>query len=177
MTIQRKPGSHLYGRGFLGLIPIIGAFVGIGLILLGVIKYRNRNLVLIGICALVPSLLIYGSIYPYNFTPSGKNNWTTFCKPNMDQLVMNIEFYKKEYHVYPDSLEQLTKEQQFLSIYDPVQTFTKSKYGNHYIYKNEGTKYILFAMGVDGIPYTQDDIFPSSKYFDSTLTGLIRPDR
>jgi ABC-type transport system substrate-binding protein len=175
VIIQPKPGSHLYGRGFLGLIPLIGFFVGIGLILLGTVKYRNRSLVLIGIAALVPSVLIYGSLYLYNFTPSGKSNWTSFCKPQMDQLVKNIEFYKKEHDVYPDSLEQLTKDQQFLFINDPVQTFTKSKYGDKYIYKKEGTKYILFSMGVDGIPFTSDDIFPSSKYFDSSLTGLIRP--
>lgn len=177
MTIQRKPGGHLYGRGFLGLIPLIGVFVGIGLILLGAIKYRNKKLVLIGFAALVPTLLIYGSLIFYEYTPSGRNGWTTFCKPNLDQLVVNIEFYKKEHHVYPDSLEQLTKEQQFLSIYDPVQIYTKSKYGHKYFYKKEGTNYILFAIGIDGVPYTDDDIFPSSRYFDSTLTGLVRPNR
>ena len=177
MIIQRKAGSHLYGRGLLGLIPLIGFFVGIGLILLGAIKYRNGKLVLIGFATLVPSVLIYGSLYLYNFTPSGINNWTAFCKPNMDQLVKNIEFFKKEYGAYPDSLEQLTKDQEFLSIHDPVQTFSKSKYGDKYIYKKAGNKYILFAMGADGIPFTKDDIFPTEKYFDSTLTGLIRPDR
>ena len=93
----------------------------------------------------------------------------------MDQLVKNIEFYKKEYNVYPDSLEQLTKDQQFLFINDPLQAFTKSKYGDKYIYKKKGTKYILFSMGVDGIPFTKDDIFPTSKYFDSSLTGLVMP--
>ena len=62
MTIQRKPGSHLYGRGYLGLIPLIGAFVGLGLILLGAIKYQNRRLVLIGFAALFPTILIYGSM-------------------------------------------------------------------------------------------------------------------
>jgi hypothetical protein len=175
MTIEPKNGRHLYGRGFLGLIPMVGAFVGIGLILLGLIKYRNKNLVLIGFAAMVPTVLIYGSLYHYNFTLSGRKNWTAFCQPQMDQLVKNIEFYKKEYGRYPDSLEQLANDQQFLFINDPVQVFTKSAYGNKYIYKNEGSRYILFSMGVDGIPHTKDDIFPSSKYFDSALTGLIRP--
>ena len=105
MTIQPKPGSHLYGRGFLGLIPLIGFFIGIGLILVGAVKYPNESLVLIGIAALVPCVLICGSLYLYNFTPSGKSSWTSFCKPQMDQLVKNIEFDKKEYNVYPDSLE------------------------------------------------------------------------
>lgn len=157
------------------LIPLVGFFVGIGLILLGVVKYRNRNLVLIGIAALVPSVIIYGSLYLSNFTPSGKSQWTSFSKPQMDQLVKNIEFYKKEYHVYRDSLEQLTKDQQFLFINDPVQNFINSKYGTKYIYMKKGAKYVLFSMGVDGIPYTKDDIFPTSKYFDSALTGLVRP--
>jgi hypothetical protein len=111
----------------------------------------------------------------YDYSPSGRNSWTSFCKPQMDQLVKNIEFYKKEYGVYPDSLEQLTKDQQFLFINDSVQSYNKSKYGDKYIYKKAGAKYILFSMGVDGIPFTKDDIFPSAKYFDSTLTGLVRP--
>jgi hypothetical protein len=175
MTIQRKPGSHLYGRGFLGLIPLIGVFVGIGLILLGAIKYRNGKLVLIGIVTIVPSVLIYGTLILSAYSPEGRSDFTVFSKPNMDQLVKNIEFYKKEYGAYPDSLEQLTKEQQFLSINDPVQAFGKQKYGDKYIYRKVGDKYMLFSMGVDGIPFTKDDVFPTEKYFDSTLTGLIRP--
>lgn len=175
--MQPGSGRHLYGRGFLGLIPLIGAFVGIGLIILGAAKYRNRNLVLIGFAALIPTLLVYGFLYFDNFTPSGKNRWTVFCRPNLNQLVKNIEFYKREYKVYPDSLEELTTDQEFLSIVDPVQAFTKSAYGNKYFYRKQGTKYILFAMGIDGIPFTGDDIFPAAKYFDSTLTGLVRPNK
>ena len=37
MTIQSRTGRHLYGRGFLGLIPMIVPFVGIGLIFLGLV--------------------------------------------------------------------------------------------------------------------------------------------
>jgi len=148
-----------------------------GLILLGLIKYRDKRLVLIGVAALLPTILIYGSLFLYDFSPSGRSNWTSFNKPQLDELVKNIEFYKKEFGSYPDSLEELTKDQQFLFIKDPVQTFTKSKYGNNYYYRNEGNKYLLFAMGVDGVPFTKDDIYPSSKYFDSTLTGLARPNR
>ena len=54
MTIQQKSGSHLYGRGFLGLIPLIGAFIGVGLILLGTFKYKNKKLALIGVAAVIP---------------------------------------------------------------------------------------------------------------------------
>jgi hypothetical protein len=173
---EKKPGSHLYGRGYFGLIPLIGFFAGIGLILLGAIKYRNGKLVLIGIAALFPTILIYGSMTLYDYSSSGRSDWTAFNKPNLDELIVNIEFYKKEHKNYPDSLEVLTKEHKFLMISDPVQAFTKNSYGNKYFYKKVGTKYLLFAMGVDGIPFTNDDIFPSPKYFDSTLTGLVRPE-
>ncbi len=172
--MKQKPGSHLYGRGYFGLIPLIGFFVGIGLILLGAIKYRNGKLVLIGIAALFPTILIYGSMILYDYSPSGRNSWTAFNRPNLDQLVINLEFYKKEHKAYPDSLEDLVKEK-YVGIYDPVQGFSKSPYGKKYYYRKVGDKYLLFAMGVDGIPFTNDDIFPSNKYFDSTLTGLVRP--
>ena len=175
MIVDKKPGSHLYGRGFLGLIPLIGFFVGMGLILLGGFKYKNRTLVLIGFGSLIPTILIYGFLYLNVNSLSGKSGFATFCKPQMDQLVKNLEFYKKEYKVYPDSLEQLRKDQEFLFINDPVQGFGNAKYGNNYYYRNKGSKYVLFSLGIDGIPYTNDDIFPSSKYFDSTLTGLVTP--
>ena len=177
MTMERKNGRHLYGRGFLGLIPLIGAFIGIGLIFLGLFKYRDKKLVLIGFAAMIPTILIYGSLFYYDQSPSGRKNWTAFNKPDLSQLVKNIEFYKKEYGKYPDSLEQLSKEQQFLRIYDPVQTFSKTGYGKKYYYKRAENTYILFALGVDGIPFTKDDIFPDSNYFNAALTGLVRPNK
>jgi hypothetical protein len=168
----KKPGSHLYGRGFLGLIPLIGFFIGIGLILLGAVKYRNRKLVIIGLVALLPTVLIYGSLFMMVDTPE---TWTTFCQPQMDQIVVNLEFYKKGHSNYPDSLEQLQGQDKTLFILDPVQVHTRTKYGNNYFYRKKDSGYILLSMGVDGIPYTNDDIYPSWKYYDSSLTGLVCP--
>jgi hypothetical protein len=116
-------------------------------------------------------------MFIYNSTLSRKNIFIPINKANLDELVVNIEFYKKEHKVYPDSLEVLRKEHEFLMINDPVRGFSKSPYGEKYYYRNLGGKYLLFAMGVDGIPFTDDDIFPSSKYFDSTLTGLVWPEK
>ena len=109
-------------------------------------------------------------MFLYERTPSGRSMFATFCKPQMNQLVKNIEFYKKEYNVYPDSLEQLTRDDIYLFINDPIQVYSRNKYGDKYIYRKVGSKYILFSMGVDGILIPKTTFLPSSKYFDSTLT-------
>ena len=177
ITNEKRPGSYLYGRGFFGLISLIGAFIGIGLIYLGAIKYRNGKLVLIGIAAIFPTKLICGPIIIADYSPFGRSNFILFDIPYLNELVVNIEFYKKEHKVYPDILEGLPKEHEFLVINDPVQTFTKNSNENKFFYKKVGTKYLLFAIGLDGTPFTNDDIFPSSKYFDNTLTGLVRAEK
>jgi hypothetical protein len=41
---------------------------------------------------------------------------------NLNSLVKNIEFNKLQYGQYPDSLQQLLKEDKFVPIYDLIQS-------------------------------------------------------
>jgi len=95
---QRPP----YLIGLLCLIPFIGAFVGLGLILYGIFEYKDKCLIFI--------LLSRNSV----------NKKTKFN------------------------------------------------------YKRVGSKYYLFSSGIDGIPNTSDDIYPTITAADSTKFGLIR---
>ena len=176
MTEQAKKAKHLYGRGWLGLIPLIGGFVGLGLIVLGLFKYRDRKLILIGFVALLPTVLIYGSmIYYFQFSEQYRKDYSQFCQPQMNDLIKHIEFYKTEHGSYPDSLEQLTVDKYALVIItDPILFNDQTRNRGRYYYKNLGNHYTLFSSGIDRVPYTGDDIFPSEKFFDSTKTGLIR---
>jgi len=175
MEGNNKTGRHLYGRGWLGLIPLVGGFVGIGLMLLGIFKYKNRKLTLIGLAALLFTVLVYFSIYYYvTYSTKARKDFAGFAQPALDNLIKNIEFYKVQHGVYPDTLHKLTAEDKFTWIHDPIPGRQDLNHGEFY-YKRLGTKYYLFSSGIDKMPFTADDIFPSAAFFDSSKTGLVRP--
>jgi len=175
MKPNTRPGSHLYNRGWLGLIPLVGAFAGVYLILLGSSKYKNKKLILIGSAAVLFTVVVYSSLFYYSmYSTKFRKDFSHFCQPEMNELIKSIEFYKIENGQYPDSLEEVNDEKLFSHIWDPMaQKETDNK--RQYYYKKAGGKYVLFSSGVDRIPYNADDIFPSARFFDSTKTGLIKP--
>ncbi|MGC4103920.1 hypothetical protein [Ferruginibacter sp.] len=175
MEVKFNPAKHLYGRGWLGLIPLVGAVVGIGLMLLGIFKYRDKKLTYIGITALLFTVLIYSSaIYYTEYTEQGRKNTAAIIQPALDHLVKDIEFYKKQSGTYPDSLTQIARTDKFTFIVDPLLAGHSSINHQRFYYKKSGEKYCLFSCGVDLVAYTSDDIFPSANLFDSSLTGLIK---
>jgi hypothetical protein len=165
-----NPGKHLYGRGWLGLIPLIGAFVGLGLISLGLFKYRDRKLVFIGIAAILFTVLVYGSLFIYINSDSARKQWSSVVPEQLNSLVRDIEFYKIQNGQYPDSLEELLQNNKLLLIDDPLsaKAFGQKK---KYNYRKANNHYILFSSGIDRIENTDDDIFPS---VDTAKTGLIK---
>lgn len=176
MPVQSKSAKHLYKRGWLGLIPLIGGFVGLVLIILGISKYKDRKLITIGTAALLFTVLLYSSlIYYFRYSEKYRRDFAVFSQPLMNSLVKSIEFYKIENGAYPDSLEQIITTDKMVSITDPILAGSPVINKRTFYYKKVGTKYNLFSAGVDMKPYTTDDIFPSSNFFDSTKTGLIHP--
>ena len=172
--MEINSGKHLYSRGWLGLIPLIGGIAGIILIILGAFKYRDRKLIFIGFAAFTFTVLIYSSIYYYfNYSQSAKKSFASFAQPAMNNLLKNIEFYKTEHRGYPQKLTDLLKEDKLVQIFDPIPGKPKSNNGEFY-YKKLDTTYYLFSAGIDRKPFTSDDIFPSESFF-SNKTGLVRP--
>jgi hypothetical protein len=163
-------GRHLYGRGWLGLIPLVGGFVGLGLISLGLFKYKDKKLVLIGVAALSFTVIIYGTLFWYINSDSARKQWSSTIPGQLNSLVKNIEFYKLQNGEYPDSLEQLLENDKTLLIYDPVsaRAFGDQKKYNYYKFNDH---YTLFSSGIDMIEKTGDDIFPN---IDTSKTGLIK---
>lgn len=178
MIVQSKSAKHLYGRGWLGLIPLIGGFVGLGLIFLGIFRYKDRKLIIIGIAALLFTVSVYGSmIYYFEYSKQYRKDFSVFSQPYMNTLIKSIEFYKVENGAYPDSLEQIRATDNTIMIIDPILNGSPVINKHMFYYKKAGTKYSLFSAGVDREPYTNDDIFPSSNFFDSSKTGLIHPQK
>ena len=165
MNQKERNGSSKppYGLGFLGLIPLVGLFVGIGLILYGIIKYKDKKLTAIGIACVIFTVIVYSSLFYVGFKSDfGKNGWERHAQMQLNSLVKHIEFYKLENGQYPDSLQQLESNDEFIFILDPTQSARNEK-RPYYKYKNLGDKYLLFSSGTDRIPNTNDDIFPQIK--------------
>lgn len=151
-TVSRPP----YLLGLLGLIPLVGFFVGVGLILYGALKYKDRKLIFIGIACVLFTIIVYTSLFYIGFRSEfGRKGWAVHAQMELNTLVKHVEFYKLENGKYPESLKQLENDKEFIFLTDPTQSF-----GTYYNYKNLGEKYLLFSSGVDRIPNTADDIYP-----------------
>lgn len=175
MLTYFNPAKHLYGRGWLGLIPLVGGFVGIGLIILGVFKYRDRKLTLIGIAALMFTVSLYGSMFYYfNYSEQARKDYAHLSQELETSLIANIEFYKSQKGHYPARLEELLSIDKFAEIHDPILFGKNCPNDRKYYYTTIGDKYTLFSAGVDKIPNTADDIFPLMINLDSTKIGYIR---
>jgi len=145
-----------YWLGLLGLMPLVGFFVGIGLLFYGIIKYKDKKLIIIGIACMVFTVIVYSSLFYVGFKSDfGKKAWEEHAQMQLNTLVKHIEYYKLENGKYPDSLQQLESTNEVIFLNDPTQSMN-----TYYNYKNLGDNYLLFSSGTDRIPNTEDDIFP-----------------
>jgi hypothetical protein len=166
--------KYLYFLGLLGLIPMVGGIVGIVLVLLGIIAYKDKILILIGsVCILLT--LCFFAILGQNLNSNIRSGLTkNMAQSQLNELVKEIEFHKMQYGVYPDSLQQVSKGNNFIFIYDPMVTVNHGRKGIPYHYRKIGNKYTLYSVGIDGRPFTDDDIYPSTGMDDTTKFGLIK---
>lgn len=164
MTTNIKSGKHLYGRGWLGLIPLVGGFVGFGLIVLGFFKYKDKKLILIGFAAFLFTVVIYSSLFYYGaYSDDAAKQFAQTSQEFLNSLVKDIEIYKQQNSVYPDSLEQLLQDNKLVIIHDPLLSRRPGTKNTKFNYKRNGDSYILFSSGLDRIPNTKDDIYPTVK--------------
>jgi hypothetical protein len=171
-TISTKPKPP-YLLGLLCLIPLIGAFVGIGILLFGLFKYKDKWFSIIGASGILWTIIIYSTFFFAGTHASVfKKGFEEISQMQLNSLVKNVEFYKLVHGQYPDSLKQLLDDDKLAPINDAVQGMN-TKQNSYYNYEKVGEKYILFSSGQDGIPNTKDDLFPQITITDSTKIGLI----
>ena len=162
-----------YWLGLLCLIPVVGAVVGIVLLLNGISKYKDKWIIIIGAGG-----IIYTFALAFFFAnPLNKGMRAAFvphAQMAVNDLMKSVEFYKLEHGVYPDSLGQI-KDKGIIWTDDPIQTAAFDKNGGKtkFNYQKVGDHYYLFSSGVDGIPGTADDIYPQVAKEDSSKFGLI----
>ena len=157
MKTNSKPP---YWVGFFGLIPLIGFIVGLIILILGIVKYKSKKFIGIGIGAMLFTVIIYSTLFYVGFKSDfGKKGWEKHAQMQLNTLVKHIEYYKLTNGEYPDSLQQIENGKEFIFLTDPTQT-TQRRKNIYYNYSNLGKQYLLFSSGSDGIPNTSDDIHP-----------------
>ena len=117
-------------------------------------------------------------------TPQMQEGIMKMANINMNGLVQSIEFYKLQHGRYPESLSDLQesfKEQTALFIYDPTDPITFQVTGRKenqkprtFFYERvaDGSGYYLLSVGIDGIPFTADDLLPEVGSTESKNLGL-----
>lgn len=163
-----------YLLGLLCLIPLVGAFLGLGLLLYGIIKYKDKWLSIIGAAGILFTVLVYGSLfYAIKNAPIFQKGFVDISQMQLNSLPKNIEFYRLQHGRYPDSLPQLLDDDKLAPITDAIQ-LNQRRENSNYNYQKIGDKYLLFSSGQDGVPNTVDDLFPQITLGDSTKIGLIK---
>ena len=172
-AILTKPKPP-YLLGLICVIPLVGAFVGLGLLLYGLLKYKDKWLCIIGAAGILWTIIVYSTLFY-----AGRNasvftkGFEDISQMQLNSLVKNIEFYKLAHGEYPDSLNQLLDDDKFAPINDAAQGM-KTKGISYYNYKKIDNKYSVFSSGQDGISNTKDDLFPQLTITDSSKIGLIK---
>ena len=97
------------------------------------------------------------------------------AKTQVTSLVTAIEFYKTSKGNYPPTLDVLEKslsENSLVSVYDAsdVSGSGSSRYFYYKLLSNG--KYHLLGLGIDGEPFTKDDIVPDVKLEKGSRIGI-----
>jgi hypothetical protein len=168
-SVFYKESKPPYAIGLFGLIPLIGAIVGVALILYGIFKYKDKWLVLIGAAGICVTIAVYSFLNYANNKNLFSNGFVVIDKGKLNSLVKEIEFYKMQKGAYPDSLEQLDIKDQFVNAFDPLMSHEKNNKFNYHLI---GKGYTIFSSGIDKTLNTGDDIYPTLT-IDTTKMGLI----
>jgi len=166
---------RLYKWGWLELIPVWGAVAGVILMFKGFGQERDKKLVLIGAGGILFTILVCYFLVPhYVVSKMAKKGLVGLTQSDVNNLVKEIEFYKMQNGIYPDSLKEVTKGDKFASIHDLMALPDAGINSQTFHYRKIGNKYTLYSVGIDGIAGTADDIYPTSTMNDTTKFGFIK---
>lgn len=165
-----------YLLGLLGIIPLVGAFVGFALILYGIFRYKDRKLIIIGSTGVLFSVLVYSLMfYELKHGKLATESYKEIAQKQLNSLSDEIELYKLRYGSYPDSLSLLPQDNySIIFLYDPFLSRKGDEGKNEFPYKKLENHYTVFSVGPDCIPQTSDDIFPVVHDTGRFKSGFIK---
>lgn len=161
--------------GIICLTPIIGGITGGILIILGLLVYKNKVLILIGIGGVAVTIVLYSYlIYYSSHRGPFDEGRVVVAQREMNDLIKDIELYKLNYGQYPQDLQTLKHNDSNIKITDPIQDVNPDQ-PPYYYYKIVNERYLLFSKGFDGLPFTSDDILPLMIGTNPNKIGIIIP--
>lgn len=160
--------------GLIGFIPNFGVIAGLILFFKGVFQFRDRWLVVIGVADVLFTVVFWFAITRWEMKSGAFAELRAkMSQDQLNSLFRDIEFYKVEHGVYPDSLPQVTRLRSNVWINDPFQNGRAGEKTAYYFYEKVGNKYWLFSVGPDHQPFTKDDIIPQMEPADTGKFGLL----
>jgi len=160
--------------GAISFVPVVGFATGIIAIIFG-IKYTRKNKSKLGVIGLILGSLgillsigIYGSLFYSDFIQRGGKAGLyseMVSKQILPDAAYTIEVYKVRFGKYPDSIKDIEEISIYSMIEDPIQPYNNSYKTDkdkdvYFYYQNNGETYYIFSKGIDGQPFTEDDIYP-----------------
>src|SRR5258708_21543458 len=119
---QDQKAQPPYLLGLLCLLPLIGAFVGLGLLLYGLLKYKDKWLSIIGAFGVVWTIAVYSLLFGFLWHADVfKRGFADISQMQLNSLVKYIEFYRLQHGQYPDSLKQILQDDKTAPITDAIQ--------------------------------------------------------
>jgi len=171
--MNQKISKKYYWYGIFTIIPIVGLIIGILLIRKGILL-RNRIIFFIGVFGiLLTASFFVGGLFYSKYSDVGKAKRVELARISLSMVMRDIEYYKIQFGIYPDSLEELKSVDRMVFIMDPLsQKGIFSTKLNYLHYKKfDSSHYTLFSAGLDRIPNTADDVYPFVS--DSSKSGLV----
>jgi hypothetical protein len=147
-----------YWLGLFGLIPGVGAVMGLALFVLGIIHYKNWKVIVIGLVDILLTLLAIMVLVIYIFRWAWDEARVPIAQSALTYTARQLEFYKFEKGCYPGSLWDLHRFDHSVQVMDPSQRGIFNM--REFEYHPSGDHYTLFSVGMDGLAHTSDDIFP-----------------
>jgi hypothetical protein len=149
-------------------VPLVGIVTGIICIIIATVGKKSNSKLLggLGFAGVMSSVVVYGSLfYQLLNNEEFSKGFEAHAIGAMTSLVRDIEYYKLQQGHYPESMAALRGSLRvgetafFLDISGSLNT--DGEQGTlYYEVTNGGEHYLLFSVGQDAEPFTQDDIFP-----------------
>lgn len=167
--------------GVLSFIPVFGLFFGSIAVLWGVgsDKGNGKTLAILGASGIVVANFLLFFLFFLVIELHGgilDRLVTVFTQAGVDALVEPIELHKEKFGTYPDSLSALQKAQTqgiILTILDPTNVKISRKLTDYYYQRTVDGHYFLRSLGIDGRPFTADDVVPRVSDVAGKRPGLL----
>ena len=170
--------------GAISFIPLFGFFLGIAAIVVGIIDMKKNKSklgligLILGIIGMLVTIGLYGGLFYFGFMQRGgvydDLRTTMVQETQLPNTINAIEAYKARFGSYPEKIDDLKKvSNDPLIVVDQLQAANLKTEDNTFYYENKGDYYYLFSKGVDGQPFTEDDVFPVME--DAGNIGYRKP--